>query len=150
MELSLMEQLIASLRVTLANTYEMYFKAHGHHWNVEGVEFPQYHKFFQKLYESLHDAADPIAEEIRKLDGQAPYGLNMITQFKTVKDSAIFGNNLRDMLLDLQNANNECIDALNESFKLASEQNLQGLMNFLAGRLEDHTKHGWMLRASLK
>ena len=117
-----MEQLIASLRVTLANTYEMYFKAHGHHWNVEGVEFPQYHKFFQKLYESLHDAADPIAEEIRKLDGQAPYGLNMITQFKTVKDSAIFGNNLRDMLLDLQNANNECIDALNESFKLASEQ----------------------------
>jgi len=24
------------------------------------------------------------------------------------------------------------------------------LMNFLAGRLEEHNKHGWMFKASLK
>lgn len=150
MELSLMEQLITSLRVTLANTFEMYLKAHGHHWNVEGIQFHQFHDFFGELYESLHNAVDPIAEEIRKLEGTAPYGLNMLSQFKTVKDSAIFGTNLRDMLLDLQNANNECIDSLNESFKLAEQENLEGLMNFLAGRLEEHNKHAWMLRASLK
>ena len=150
MELLIMEQLIASLRVTLANTFEMYFKAHGHHWNIEGIEFHTFHDFFGELYESLHGSIDPFAEEIRKIDGTAPYGLNMMAQFKTVKDSAIFGNSLREMLLDLQDANNECIDSLNTAFKLAEQENLQGLMDFLAGRLEQHNTHAWMFRASLK
>ena len=145
-----MEQLIASLRVTLANTFEMYFKAHGHHWNVEGIEFAQFHEFFGDLYQSLHGAIDPIAEEIRKVDGTAPYGLTMMAQFKTAQDSAIFGNNVRDMLLDLQTANAECIDSLNTAFSFAEKENLKGLMNFLAGRLEEHNKHGWMFKASLK
>lgn len=146
----LMEQLITSLRITLANSFEMYFKAHGHHWNVEGIEFSQLHEFFGEIYQEVFGSIDNIAEEIRKLNGTAPYGLATMASFTTVESSTIYGNNVREMLTDLQNANNQVIDSLNVSFKLAEEQNLQGLMNFLAERLEAHAKHAWMIRASLK
>lgn len=145
-----MESLITSLRITLANSFEMYFKAHGHHWNIEGMEFSQLHEFFGSIYEEIHGAIDPIAEEIRKLDATVPYGLASMSTFTTVEPSSIYGANPRTMMQDLEKANDQVIESLNTSLKLAEQENLQGLMNFLAERLEAHTKHGWMLRASLK
>lgn len=145
-----MEPLITSLRITLANAFEMYFKAHGHHWNVEGMEFSQLHEFFGDLYEEVFGSIDHIAEEIRKLDATAPYGLNMLASFMTVESSEIYGNNVTAMLQDLLTANDQVLESLNTSFTLAEQQNLQGLMNFLAERLEAHAKHAWMLKASLK
>jgi len=146
----LMEQLLAALRITLANSFELYFKAHGHHWNVEGMEFSQLHEFFGDLYQEVFNSIDPLAEEIRKLDATVPYGVVAFSKFKTVEDSEIYGKNVRGMLEDLQTTNQSVLDSLNTSFKLAEQQNLQGLMDFLAGRISEHEKHAWMLRASLK
>jgi starvation-inducible DNA-binding protein len=58
-----MEKLIATLKVALGNTFCMYFKTHSYHWNVEGMHFPQYHKFFKKVYEDLYGAIDPMSEQ---------------------------------------------------------------------------------------
>lgn len=146
----LMEQLLAALRITLANSFELYFKAHGHHWNVEGIEFSQLHDFFGDLYQEVFNSIDSLAEEIRKLDATVPYGVVAFSKFKTVEDSEIYGKNVRGMLEDLQTTNQSVLESLNTSFKLAEEQNLQGLMDFLAGRISEHEKHAWMLRASLK
>jgi starvation-inducible DNA-binding protein len=146
----LMEQLLAALRITLANSFELYFKAHGHHWNVEGIEFSQLHEFFGDLYQEVFNSIDPLAEEIRKLDATVPYGVVAFSKFKTVEDSEIYGKNVKGMLEDLQTTNQSVLESLNTSFKLAEEQNLQGLMDFLAGRISEHEKHAWMLRASLK
>ena len=146
----LMEQLIAALRITLANTFELYFKAHGHHWNVEGIEFSQLHDFFGEVYQEVFNSVDPLAEEIRKLDTTVPYGVVAFSKFKTVEDSEIYGKNVKGMLEDLQTTNQSVIESLNTSFKLAEQQNLQGLMDFLAGRISEHEKHAWMIRASLK
>jgi len=146
----LMEQLLAALRITLANSFELYFKAHGHHWNVEGMEFSQLHEFFGDLYQEVFNSIDSLAEEIRKLDATVPYGVVAFSKFKTVEDSEIYGKNVRGMLEDLQTTNQSVLESLNTSFKLAEQQNLQGLMDFLAGRISEHEKHAWMLRASLK
>ena len=146
----LMEQLLAALRITLANSFELYFKAHGHHWNVEGIEFSQLHEFFGDLYQEVFNSIDSLAEEIRKLDATVPYGVVAFSKFKTVEDSEIYGKNVRGMLEDLQTTNQSVLESLNTSFKLAEEQNLQGLMDFLAGRISEHEKHAWMIRASLK
>ena len=145
-----MEQLLAALRITLANSFELYFKAHGHHWNVEGMEFSQLHEFFGDLYQEVFNSIDSLAEEIRKLDATVPYGVVAFSKFKTVEDSEIYGKNVRGMLEDLQTTNQSVLESLNTSFKLAEEQNLQGLMDFLAGRISEHEKHAWMIRASLK
>ena len=143
-----MEELATAMKIVLANTYAMYFKAQGHHWNVEGKDFSQMHDFFSGIYEELIGAADTIAEEIRALDVFAPYGMATLAEIATIKDSAIYGNSVSSMLSDLISANNSVIEALNSAHKLADAQGNRGLVNLLEERLDVHAKHGWMLRAT--
>lgn len=128
----------------------MYFKAHSFHWNVEGVHFSQYHDFFGDLYQELHGAVDPLAEEMRALGAYAPTTLTEMYSKKTVSEAGIVGNEVRVMLSMLQEDNEEIIKNLNEAFDMADEAGEQGLADFIAGRIDSHKKHGWMIRASLR
>lgn len=145
-----MDELKTSLKIVLANTYAMYFKAHGHHWNVEGKDFSQMHSFFSGIYEELFAAVDTIAEEIRALDDYAPYNMSELSSMTTVKESNIYGVDVSGMLADLMDANGSVIEALNSAHKLAEAENNRGLVNLLEERLDVHAKHGWMIRASSK
>jgi hypothetical protein len=42
------------------------------------------------------------------------------------------------------------MQVLNEAFVAATQENQQGIANFIAERLDAHGKHGWMLRSVLK
>lgn len=128
----------------------MYFKAHSFHWNVEGVHFSQYHDFFGDLYKELHGAVDPLAEEMRALSAYAPTTLTDMYSKKTVSEAGIVGNEVRVMLSMLQEDNEEILRNLSEAFTMADSLNEQGLADFLAGRIDTHKKHGWMIRASMK
>lgn len=143
-----MDELQTAMKIVLANTFAMYFKAHGHHWNVEGKDFSQMHDFFSGIYEELFGAVDKIAEEIRALDSYAPYGMTAIANIATIKDSAIFGNSVPSMISDLLDANGSVIEALNSAHKLAEAEGNRGLVNLIEERLDIHAKHGWMLRAT--
>ena len=145
-----MDELQTSMKVVLANTYAMYFKAHGHHWNVEGKDFSQMHDFFSSIYEELFAAVDQIAEQIRALDDYVPYGLDTVSSIATIKDSSINGNSIPSMLQDLMDANASVIEALNAAHKLAEAEGNRGLVNHIEGRLDVHAKHGWMLLATSK
>lgn len=145
-----MDELKTSLKIVLANTYAMYFKAHGFHWNVEGKDFSQFHLFFSGIYEELFGAVDTIAEEIRALDEYAPYNMSELSSMTTVKESNIYGLDVSGMLADLMDANGSVIEALNSAHKLAEAENNRGLVNLLEERLDVHAKHGWMIRASSK
>lgn len=151
MKETIMNELEASLRVSLSNTFVMYFKTHAFHWNIEGVEFPQYHEFFGELYDDLYGAVDPLAENLRKLGAYAPKSLTELYEGATIKENtSLVGNSLRDMLNSLEVDNKEVIASLNKTFALSTSANKQGLANFIAERIDIHEKHGWMLRASLK
>jgi starvation-inducible DNA-binding protein len=128
----------------------MYFKAHGHHWNVEGKDFSQLHDFFANLYQELFAAVDQIAEQIRALDDYAPYGLDTMSSIATIKDSSFTGDNIPLMLQDLMEANASVIEALNAAHKLAEAEGNRGLVNHIEGRLDIHAKHAWMLLATSK
>jgi starvation-inducible DNA-binding protein len=146
-----MDDLIKGLKEVHANTFLMYFKAHAFHWNIEGKNFPQYHTFFGDLYEELFAAVDPIAEQIRALDSYAPKSLAEMYNHATINEqSDITGNELQKMLNSLLEDNTEVISSLNKAFSLADEANEQGLADLIAGRIDTHKKHGWMLRASSK
>jgi starvation-inducible DNA-binding protein len=145
-----MEELVTAMKIVLANTYAMYFKAQGHHWNVEGKDFSQMHDFFGEIYEELIGAADTIAEQIRALDDYAPYGMQSLADIATIKDSAIYGNSITSMLQDLMSANAAVIEALNSAHRLAEAEGNRGLVNLLEERLDTHAKHAWMLRATSK
>jgi len=145
-----MDELVTSMKIVLANTFAMYFKAHGHHWNVEGKDFSQLHDFFSNLYQELFAAADVIAEQIRALDDYAPYNMTELASTTTVKESNIYGVDVSGMLADLIDANGSVIEALNTAHKLADADDNRGLVNLIEERLDIHAKHAWMLRATSK
>jgi starvation-inducible DNA-binding protein len=145
-----MDELISAMKQCLGNTFVMYFKTHGFHWNVEGIHFSQYHEFFAELYEDLYGAVDPLAEELRALDTYAPKNLNEIYKYATIVESDVVGDNIRAMLIILENDNLQTIASLTKAFNLATKTGKQGIANLVADRLDKHEKHGWQIRASLK
>lgn len=144
-----METLIEIMRKVLADTFAMYLKAHNYHWNVEGVNFPQYHEFFGNLYEELHGAVDPIAEEIRSLNAYAPGSFTRFMELTEIEDEVTVPAGV-EMARRLMTDNERVLATLNVAFKLADTMDKQGLADFLAGRIDVHNKHGWMLRSITK
>lgn len=144
-----METLIDLMKKTLADTFTMYLKAHSFHWNVEGPNFPQFHDFFGDLYEELHDAVDPIAEEIRALDSYAPGSMSRLLELTEIREQTIIPSSVA-MTAELLNDNEIILQDLQVVFELATELNKQGLADFISGRIDIHTKHAWMLRSITK
>ena len=145
-----MNELSAALKIAMANTFVMYFKAHSYHWNIEGPNFSDYHGYFGGLYEELHDAVDPMAEQIRAIDQYAPVGLADLYDAKTAADDSSRVVLTKQMFLNLIDANDAVIESLNKAFDIATYSKKQGLCNFLADRLDAHAKHGWQLKALAK
>jgi starvation-inducible DNA-binding protein len=144
-----METLIEMMRKVLADTYAFQLKAHNYHWNVEGPDFPQYHKFLGKLYKEVFDAVDPIAEQIRALDAYVPGSFSRFLELTEIEDELSIPNGV-EMARRLMVDNQKVIMTLDMAFKLADELDQQGLADFIAGRLDAHKKHGWMLRSITK
>ncbi len=144
-----METLQEMMKKILADTFALYLKAHNYHWNVEGSNFPQYHEFFGNLYEELHDAVDPIAEHIRSLDAYAPGSFTRFMELTDIEDEVAVPAGV-EMARRLMTDNERVLATLNIAFKLADQLDKQGLADFLAGRIDAHNKHGWMLRSITK
>jgi starvation-inducible DNA-binding protein len=141
--------MIETSKQAMANTFVMYFKAQSYHWNVEGINFPQMHEFFGDLYEELQGAVDPFAEEIRALGEYAPKNLDEIFRLKTI-DGDNVATTASAMVADLLIANDQSIVTLNKLFGELDAAGEQGFADFVAGRLDAHKKHGWMLKSILK
>ena len=128
----------------------MYYKAHQFHWNIEGIEFTQYHEFFGDLYTDVYESVDPIAELLRKLDEYAPVSLDELFKYKTLQEETTRVVLLVDILASLIKANDEVLISLNKVFSVANANKQQGVCNFIADRIDTHQKHGWFLKASAK
>lgn len=144
-----METLVEMMKKVLADTFAMYLKSHNYHWNVEGSNFPQYHDFFGNLYQELHVAVDTVAEQIRALDSYAPGSFNRFMELTEIEDELNVPMST-DMARKLLSDNQIVLNTLNMTFKLAEQFDQQGLMDFLAGRIDTHNKHAWMLRSISK
>ena len=137
------------MRKVLADSYAFQLKANNYHWNVEGPDFPQYHKFLGKLYEEVFDATDDIAEQIRALNAYAPGSFTRFLELTDIEDELLIPSGL-EMISRLNTDNEKILTTLNLAFKLANELDKQGLVDYLAGRIDAHNKHGWMLRSITK
>ena len=141
--------MIETAKQAMANTFVMYFKAQAYHWNVEGINFPQYHTFFGKMYEEIEGSIDTFGEQLRALGEYAPRNIEELYEHKTI-DSMNVGNTVVTMVADLIAANNETINSLNNLFEKLDSAKEQGFADFVASRIDAHKKHGWMLKASMK
>ena len=144
-----MNDLIQQMKVVLASSFAMYLKAHNFHWNVEGPNFSEYHALFGNIYEDIWGSVDEVAERIRTLDQYAPGSMSRFAQLSVVDDQINIPS-ARGMVQELLSDNVKVIAELNKAFNLASKSGKEGLADYLAGRIDVHEKHGWMLRATLK
>jgi len=138
------------LKTLLADTVVLYTRAHGHHWNVEGADFREYHGLFAEIYADVYGSIDAIAENIRKLGDYAPYRLERFAELATLSDSRTDSTDALSMARDLLSGNAEYLVRLKKCFKVATTEDEQGIANYIAERIDAHQKHGWVLRASLK
>ena len=145
-----METLIQSLKQLQADVATMYSQAHGYHWNVEGILFTQYHKFFEDIYSDVYDSIDPISENIRKLGGYAQFSLHEWANTSKITNVMPENTSPLDMTKHLVESNNVVLTDLLEAFALADEANEQGVANFLAERIDKHQFWNWWLTSSLK
>lgn len=143
------EQLVNALKVFLADTYSVYFKAQGYHWNVEGMNFHEYHGLFSDIYDDMIGSVDTIAENIRKLQVYAPFKMSRFVELSTIAETEV-ASDCHSMTADLLVAVEAAIITCNSAFQSASAANEQGIANDLADRDGMLKKWAWQLRSSLK
>jgi len=141
--------LIDNLKRVQADTFAMASKSQYYHWNVEGPDFVQYHKFLGKLYAELFASVDKLAEHVRQLDAYAPAAHRMLMELTRVQDDNTVPAAL-DMFRRLLVDNDVVLEGLLICYMAAEERKELGLANYLQDRIEMHTKHRWMIKSILK
>ena len=138
----------AALNKVLADSYALYLKTHGYHWNVRGPNFQSLHVLLEGQYNEEWTALDAIAERIRALGELAPQGYAAFGNLSSIKD----GNPENDweaMLKELLADNETVIRTLRESFPVPDEAGDEATADLFTQRLQAHEKHAWMLRSTL-
>ena len=140
------EDLALRLKDLLGDTVVFKFLAHGFHWNVRGINFAQFHEFFEEIYTDADEAIDPIAENIRKLNFDAPIKLTDYLESVDELEPTDSSDPL-EMCRSLYMANEDVRESVIHALSVADELGEQGIVNFLAERQDMHSKWQWQLRA---
>jgi starvation-inducible DNA-binding protein len=144
-----MDKFVNQLKIAFASQYAFAIKAQNFHWNVEGSNFPQYHKFLGKIYEEVQDNIDTFAENIRKLGTYTPASFERFSMLSQIEDETQIMP-AEAMLAELYQDCEKMIQMFQVVFMLAEQNREFGLANFYADRQDAHAKHCWMLRSTLK
>jgi starvation-inducible DNA-binding protein len=138
-----------TLKQFLATTYAYTVKAQYFHWNVEGSDFGQLHKFFQKIYEDAYGAIDPTAEYIRTEEDYTPGSFERFQELSLITGQ-IKVPRARLMLTELL-ADTETMKDLSKSlFDAAAQVGREDIANFAAERQSQHGKYAWQIKSYLK
>jgi len=138
------KEIADGLSRVLADTYTLYFKTHGFHWNVEGPRFFGLHNMFEQQYRELWDSIDVIAERIRALGHRAPGSYAAISRLASIKehDNAL---SAEAMVKELTEGHEAAMLTIRGVIGTAQEAKDEATAGVLATRLEAHEKTAWML-----
>ena len=132
----------------LADTYAVYLKTHGYHWNVRGPNFSQLHTLFMAQYTEMWTAIDEVAERIRALGELAPQGYGAFGNLSSIKDGDP-SKGAEEMLKDLIASQETLVGTLYAILPTAQAAGDEVSASLISDRLTAHEKHIWMLRSSL-
>jgi len=144
-----MDKFVNQLKIAFASQYAFAIKAQNFHWNVEGIDFYQKHKMFQKIYEETYGAVDDFAENIRKIKAYTPASLYRFSALSAVDDEVEILDP-QAMVAELLRDAEKMQEIMKVLFTEAEARGENGLSNFLADRQDAFAKHAWFLRATAK
>ncbi|MFM1899815.1 MAG: hypothetical protein RLZZ216_391 [Cyanobacteriota bacterium] len=142
-------QIAEGLGRVLADSTVLYAKTHGFHWNVTGPMFNTLHLMFMEQYTELWTALDEIAERIRALGHQAPFGGSIYRDLASIPETQGVPPAL-DMVRELVEGHEAVARTIRGVFSMADEANDQPTADLLTQRLQIHEKTAWMLRSLLE
>ena len=139
------DDLAEELSELLGNLVALKFQAHGYHWNVKGPLFAQFHELFGDIYADVDDTIDPTAENIRKLNVDAPFLLPDFVA-STELDIKPVGSDPVALSGELFKSFSMVIPDLVETAETADCLNQMGIVNFLNDVQDRFQKWSWQLR----
>ena len=137
------------LKVALADTYVLYLKTHGFHWNVEGRDFNTLHTMFEGQYNDMWMAVDQIAERIRALGEYAPGSYAQMIEVATITEATKVPDST-EMLEELVSGNEALVKSLKKAFEVSTEAGDDATADMMIERVQIHEKQIWMMRSMLK
>jgi starvation-inducible DNA-binding protein len=142
------KKLAHGLSRALAETYVLYVKTQGFHWNVVGPLFYGLHKLTEEQYQNLALAVDELAERIRALGYPAPATLGEFVALSSIKESPGVAN-AEEAVRQLNCDHESICRTFRETTAVADEFNDQATADMLTNRLKAHEQMAWMLRSLL-
>lgn len=139
------KKIVKALEQVLADTYGLYQKTHGYHWNVEGPMFNTLHLMFETQYNEVWLALDLIAERIRSLGEYAPFGVQMGAKSDLPGDTGV--PDAQTMIANLVSGNELVVRSARSALKAAEEAGDQATADLMTQRVAVGEKTAWMLRA---
>jgi starvation-inducible DNA-binding protein len=138
----------AALGGVLGDTFRLYFRVHGFHWNVAGPKFRMLHLMFEEQYQELWQALDPIAERIRALGHPAPGSLRAIAELGDLPEIA--GVPGAQVMIEAALEGHMAVaGSAKAALGVAEDANDAVTVDLLTQRIASHEKTAWMLRAML-
>lgn len=139
---------VQELSKVLADSFALYLKTHGYHWNVRGPEFFSYHTLLEEQYREIWAALDTIAERIRALGEFAPQAHSAFANLTSIKDGDP-ENDAPTMLKELMKDQETVIATCRAALTVADDEGDDVSVDLLTQRLAAHEKAAWMLRSTL-
>ncbi len=139
------------LNLLLADEFTLSTKTRNYHWNVQGMQFNDLHKFFEAQYIALNDFIDQVAERVRQLGGMSVATLAEYTKTTRLEEHPAKFPEAKQMLTNLLTDHESIIQTLrNDVDACTNKYSDAGTSDFLTGLMEEHEKMAWMLRAFLE
>lgn len=132
----------------LADSYLVYLKTHGYHWNVKGPMFHSLHNLFMEQYTELWLALDEIAERIRALGMDAPCTHAKFSALSQIQDMACLPS-AATMIADLLQGQIQIVQSAREVVLKAQKAQDDATADLATQRIGVHEKNAWMLRSFL-
>lgn len=141
------KEIAEGLSRLLADSYTLYLKTHGFHWNVTGPMFRSLHLMFEEQYIELADAVDVLAERIRALGVPAPASYGEFARLASV-DTEGGATDAMEMVRHLIDGHETLIRTAREVAKTAEAASDLATADLATQRIDIHEKTAWMLRAT--
>jgi starvation-inducible DNA-binding protein len=137
------------LGAALANSYVLYAKVQGFHWNVTGPMFYSIHKSTEEQYEDLAASIDEIAERIRAVGFKSPTTLARFLQIADVQEEAS-NPEAAEMVRILVHDHEAVAKSLRAAVEEADRLEDVFTADLLTARIGKHEQYAWMLRAMIE
>ncbi len=142
------QHVVRGLEKLLADSYVLYLKTHGYHWNVTGPMFTTLHTLFEQQYMELADAVDEVAERIRALGVRAPGSYAQFLELATVAEDRSVPV-AEDMIRSLVSDSSIVVSSARQLVRAAEGAGDDASGDLGIRRIEIHEKAAWMLRSHL-